>query len=70
MAADLETLQAQAEAITDPQSGDAELLMLNIQMEILKTQQKMVKIWSSISFWVGVIGLISLVSFVLALLQH
>ena len=69
MATDLETLQEQAEAITDPKSEDAELLMLNIQMEMLKTQQKMLKKWASIEFWIGVIGLVTLVSFVLALMN-
>ena len=66
MAADMETLQAQAAEITDPQSKEAELLMLNIQMELLKTQQKMVKKLASIEFYLGVIGLIMLVSFILA----
>ena len=62
----METLQAQAAEITDPQSKEAELLMLNIQMELLKTQQKMVKKLASIEFYLGVIGLIMLVSFILA----
>ncbi len=69
MATDLNDLQEQAAEIKDPQSKEAELLMLNIQMEMLKTQERMLKKWSSIEFWIGLIGLISLVSFVLALLH-
>ena len=65
MAADLETLQARLDAITDPQSTDAELLKLNIQMEMLRTQKKMLKRWASIDIWITIIGLVFLIILVL-----
>lgn len=64
MAADLETLQAQASAITDPKSEDAELLMLNIQMEMLRTQERMLNRWASIDTWITIIGVVMLVTFI------
>ena len=64
MAADLETLQAQASAITDPKSKDAELLMLNIQMEMLRTQERMLKRWASIDTWITIIGVVMLITFI------
>ena len=65
-----DTLQEQVDDCVDTQSKDALRLMLNIQMEMLKTQERMLKKWSSIEFWIGVIGLVTLVSFILALMNH
>ena len=64
MATDLETLQAQVDAITDPQSKDVDLLMLKVQMEMLNTQKKMLKRWASIDLWITIIGMIILVGLV------
>ena len=41
MATDLKTLQAQANALTDLKGEDAERLKLNIQIEMLRTQERM-----------------------------
>ena len=67
MATDLETLQAQVDAITDPQSKDVDLLMLKVQMEMLSTQKKMLKRWASIDLWITIIGMIILAGLVFSL---
>ena len=67
MTTDLKTLQAQAEAITDMKSEDAERLKLNIQIEMLRTQERMLNRWASIDTWITIIGVVMLVTFILFL---
>lgn len=67
MATDLKTLQAQANAITDLKGDDAERLKLNIQIEMLRTQERMLNRWASIDMWITIIGVAILINLLITL---
>ena len=67
MATDLKTLQAQANAITDLKSEEAERLKLNIQIEMLRTQERMLNRWASIDTWITIIGVVFLINLLITL---
>lgn len=67
MAMDRDIPQALTDAPADQQDQRTERLMLNIQMEMLKTQERMLKRWASIDTWITIIGLVMLVSFIIFL---
>lgn len=68
MATDLKTLQAQANAITDLKSEEAERLKLNIQIELLRTQERMLNRWASIDLWITIMGAVVLAAFIISLI--
>ena len=67
MATDLKTLQAQANALTDLKGEDAERLKLNIQIEMLRTQERMLNRWASIDTWITIIGVVFLINLLITL---
>ena len=67
MATDLKTLQAQANALTDLNGEDAERLKLNIQIEMLRTQERMLNRWASIDTWITIIGVVFLINLLITL---
>ena len=67
MATDLKTLQAQANALTDLNGEDAERLKLNIQIEMLRTQERMLNRWASIDAWITIVGVVLLVNLLITL---
>ena len=67
MATDLKTLQAQANALTDLKGDDAERLKLNIQIEMLRTQERMLNRWASIDAWITIVGVVLLVNLLITL---
>lgn len=67
MATDLKTLQAQANALTDLKGEDAERLKLNIQIEMLRTQERMLNRWASIDLWITIIGVVFLINLLITL---
>lgn len=67
MATDLKTLQAQANALTDLKGEDAERLKLNIQIEMLRTQERMLNRWASIDTWITIIGVAFLINLLITL---
>ena len=67
MATDLKTLQAQANALTDLKGEDAERLKLNIQIEMLRTQERMLNRWASIDLWITIIGVVLLINLLITL---
>ena len=67
MATDLKTLQTQVNALTDLKGDDAERLKLNIQIEMLRTQERMLNRWASIDMWVTIIGVAFLINLLITL---